>query len=177
MVKTAISISYFRNSYEDMIQWIPNTAGKYQPQNCRKVISDGVETSLVLLSGQMLRIERTYTYNDTEDSETHFYLQRRPLNKYGMVFLINPSGNLRITINYNHSGRRVEWADKNGDDKPDQQKFMSAYSKVDLSGSYKLSRSTEIFFRVENLFDEDYTEAIGYNTAGVSSYSGVRIVL
>lgn len=173
----SVSVSYFQNSYEDMIQWIPNTAGKYQPQNRRKALSDGIETSLVWQAGQMLRIEGTYTYNDTEDSETHFYLQRRPLNKYGMVLLINPSGNLRMTINYNHSGRRVEWADTDFDGKPDQQKGMSAYSKVDLSGSYKLSRTTEIFFRVENLFDEDYTEAIGYNTAGVSSYSGLRIML
>ncbi|MBI5192750.1 MAG: TonB-dependent receptor [Nitrospirae bacterium] len=174
---SSVSVSYFKNSYEDIIQWLPNTAGKYQPQNRRKALSDGVEASIVWQSGQMLRIEGTYTYNDTEDSETHFYLQRRPLNKYGVVLLVNPSGNLRMTINFNHSGRRVEWADTDFDGKPDRQKVMSAYSKVDLSGSYKLSRTIEIFFRIENLLDENYTEAIGYNTAGVSSYSGARITL
>ncbi len=172
-----VALSYFANTYEDLIQWIPNSSGKFQPQNRREASSNGFETNIVLTADNLVRLEGSYTYNDTEDRESHFYLQRRPLNKYGIALLLNPAGDVRMTININHSGRRVEWADTNFDGKPDQEKIMSAYTKVDLSGSYKISRTTELFIRIENLFDVKYEEAIGYNTAGLSSYGGLRITL
>lgn len=173
----SMSLSYYNNVYEDMIQWIPNASFKSQPQNRSNASSKGVETNIVWQPSQLIRIDGNYTYNETEDSESHFYLQRRPLNKYGIVFLVNPAGVMRMNININHSGRRVEWADTDSDGKPDKQNMMSAYTKVDMGGSYNISSTTEIFFRIENLFNVKYEEAIGYNTAGFSSYGGVKIVL
>lgn len=173
----SVSLSYYNNMYDDMIQWIPNASLKYQPQNRRNASSNGVETNIVWQPSQLIRIDGNYSYNDTEDSESHFYLQRRPLNKYGIVLLVNPAGVMRMNINIYHSGRRVEWADADFDGKPDKQNMMSAYTKVDMGGSYNISTTMEIFFRIENLFNVKYEEAIGYNTAGFSSYGGVKITL
>ena len=33
----------------------------------------------------------------------------------------------------------------------------------------------QLFARVENLFDEDYEDVLGFNTAGTSGYLGIRV--
>jgi vitamin B12 transporter len=46
---------------------------------------------------------------------------------------------------------------------------------VNLSGSYTWGFLT-VFGRVENVLDEDYEEAGGFGTPGVSAFGGVKLV-
>jgi vitamin B12 transporter len=41
--------------------------------------------------------------------------------------------------------------------------------------SYSANDKLEVYGRVENGFDEDYQEVLGYNTAGRAAYAGVRL--
>ncbi len=170
-----VSLTYYENTFEDLIQCIPFTPDKCRPQNRGTAKSNGIETSFLWNLSRVVQIEGNYTYNDTEDSESSFYLQRRPLNKYSLSFHLNPHGRGRLSVHVLHVGKRVEWADNDFDGKPDQQVPLSAYSKVDLIGSYRIRRTTEIYGRIENLFDREYEEAKGYNTPGFSTYVGLRI--
>ena len=40
-----------------------------------------------------------------------------------------------------------------------------------------VSDSVTLFARVDNLFDETYSEIYGYGTAGLSGYGGVKVAL
>jgi len=40
--------------------------------------------------------------------------------------------------------------------------------------SYDMNDMTQAYLRIENLFDEDYETAGGYNTPGRSAFFGVR---
>ena len=46
-----------------------------------------------------------------------------------------------------------------------------------LAGSYRIGQRLELFGRVENLFDEEYEEVIGYGTPGLSAYGGLRVTI
>jgi hypothetical protein len=41
--------------------------------------------------------------------------------------------------------------------------------------SCRLNRNIELFGRVENLLDSDYEEVLGYSTAPISAFGGVRM--
>jgi vitamin B12 transporter len=51
---------------------------------------------------------------------------------------------------------------------------LDAYTVVDLAGSWRLNDALELVGRVQNLFDEDYEEVLGYRRPGVAVYGGIR---
>ena len=165
----SLSVAYYENFFKDLIQWAPidpsDPFSLWQPQNIARAESRGIETNMVWNISTLLRLEGNYTYNDTEDKDTHSYLLRRPLNKYALFLHLNPEGRWTVTTNFFHTGKRVE---SDGTDLP-------AYSKVDIISRYRISSTTEIYGRIENLFDEEYEETKGYGTAGFSTYGGVRM--
>ena len=58
--------------------------------------------------------------------------------------------------------------------RPKKTKLVS-YQIVNINGSFKINNNVKIFARVDNLFDEDYEEVIGYQTPGVGYYTGIRL--
>lgn len=166
-----VSITYYVNQYNNLIQWAPvdpsDPFSMWQPQNIGKATSKGIESEIVWNLSPGMRIEGNYTYNDTEDQDTHTYLLRRPLNKYNLILRLNPEGRKQLDISILHVGRRIDGGNVT----------LPAYSRVDLNGSYKIRETLKLYVRIENLFDKEYEEAKGYNTAGFSTYGGVRIKL
>jgi vitamin B12 transporter len=58
---------------------------------------------------------------------------------------------------------------------PFTDEILGSYEVVNLSGSYTW-RFLTVFGRVENVLDEDYEEAGGFGTPGVSAFGGVKLV-
>jgi vitamin B12 transporter len=48
------------------------------------------------------------------------------------------------------------------------------HTLVHVNTAYQVNESVEAFLRVENLFDEDYETAGGFNTSGRAAYAGLR---
>ncbi len=51
------------------------------------------------------------------------------------------------------------------------------YARFDFGGSYKLSRSVSVFGRIENLFDKQYQEALGFPALGREFRTGMKFTL
>ncbi len=49
------------------------------------------------------------------------------------------------------------------------------YAVIDASVNYSFSRTFDVYGRIENLADETYVEAVGFNTAGRAGHVGVRV--
>ena len=47
---------------------------------------------------------------------------------------------------------------------------LVSYTLLNLTGEYRLARQWSVKGRIENLLDEDYELASGYNTPGASAY-------
>jgi vitamin B12 transporter len=62
---------------------------------------------------------------------------------------------------YDPSYNQVQWKEKS--------RWL-----VDMAATYKLLKFMDLFVRVRNLFDKDYTES-GYYMPGRSIYGGVKL--
>jgi len=58
---------------------------------------------------------------------------------------------------------------------PAERVTLDAYTLVRLSGDVELTGRLVGFARVENLFDESYAEAFGFNAPGRAAYVGIRL--
>ena len=102
------------------------------------------------------------TAQDPKDLDTGEQLQRRAktLVKLGLTRDSGPwqwGGNLRA-------------ADK----RPDAGTTLAGYAVLDLVASYKLSRETRVFGRVENVADRHYETVYGYRQAGRGVFVGLN---
>ena len=54
---------------------------------------------------------------------------------------------------------------------------LSSYSLINMSGGYRISDKIKFFGRIENLLDENYETASGYNSPDLSVYAGVELAI
>ncbi|MFW5862526.1 MAG: TonB-dependent receptor plug domain-containing protein, partial [Spirochaetota bacterium] len=174
--KIRIETTYFEAEYRDKIE-SNGVMPKSQYINKDKIVTKGIECALLLSPIGTFTINAAYTYLSTaEDRETEERLYRRPRHQGSLhanwKFL--PGGNLNLGINY--MGKRDDaWYDESISDTRDVE--MNEYYTIDISASYWLLESVQVFGRVENMLDEDYQFPIGYNTPGRSYYAGLKAVL
>lgn len=52
---------------------------------------------------------------------------------------------------------------------------LDDYWLASIAARYELKPGVEVFGRVENLFDADYQEVYGFETAGIAAYAGLKV--
>ena len=63
-------------------------------------------------------------------------------------------------------------------DRVDTQNFTNpSYWRVDLSGTYQINRNWRAFGRIDNLFDEEYEEVLGFAATDLAAYAGLELML
>ncbi len=113
-----------------------------------------------------------YTFTDTEDSHGD-ELRRRPRHvaSLGLNYRFIERGQLQLTVR--HHGSSVDTAF-------DAQTFetylvpMDGYTVVNLAADYSLDKHWQFFGRVENLFDKQYEDVLGYSGTERGVYVGAR---
>lgn len=164
---------FFSNRFRDLIEY------RYEPPpgqstyfNIEEAKTHGVELSATVTLLPSWTVGTAYTWLHTEDAEGEPLL-RRPEHKI-RLFGQYTRGRFDARVDLHHIGERadLDWPDRV--DNP-------AYTKVNVALAYKLieteQRTLELFSRVENLFDEDYEEAYGYETPGFAAFGGIRMTL
>lgn len=164
--RAMVSVTYFDQKYDDLIDWVETPPGswQYSPQNISKAEVKGFEAGASMKVTEDVTVKSSYTYLDTEDKETGERLRRRPKDKVN-ISIEYSSEPVTLFAEYTFAGKVY--------DSPSEG-HLGSYSLVNLSGSYKLRKDISLFARVDNLFDEDYETAGGYNTPGLSAYAGVK---
>lgn len=170
-----IGATYFQSRVEDLIVFVfdpmtcvpPFAPFNFCPVNVQlaKVIGTELEIWTKLFDG--MTISGSYTFTAAEDANTGAELPRRPRHKASVVLTLHPLRDLNLQLDVRYVGRRFSAA------KNTQQ--LGEYTLVNLIGSYDLTTKVQLFARLENLFDREYEEVSGYQTAGISAYGGVKI--
>ena len=158
---------YFDQRIEDAI-YFDSIAYSGYLQDTGESVSDGIELSASLPLGQQWLIQGNYTYNHTERPDGS-QRQLRPRN-LGNVQLAWHSADerLRLTTYYRLSQNTKDAVGG-------VPVALEDTSTTDLSASFALRPTIELYGRIENLFDEDYQEVLGYYTAGRAAYVGIRV--
>ena len=160
--KLSLSLTYFDQNYENLIQTDPLT---WTAVNIGKAQVKGIETGISTRITDNITVKSTYTNMDTENKDTGERLTRRPKDKLGITAQYS-TDNITMLAGYTFVGEVYDSsAGRN----------LASYSLVNLSGSYKLIKNFTLFARIDNLLNEDYETAGGYNTPGFSAFAGIKV--
>ncbi|WP_084421772.1 TonB-dependent receptor plug domain-containing protein [Henriciella litoralis] len=153
-------ITYFDQDTENQIDF-SYTAGY---DNIALVESKGVELFGGYVLNDWLSVNGNYTYIDAEDGDGN-ELARLPQHSGNVSLAVDPEGPFSGAVLVRYNG---DEANTNGT-------TLDGWTRVDLTGRYELNESVELYGRVENLFDEDYQQILGYGTPGLSGSVGLRL--
>jgi vitamin B12 transporter len=163
------SIAYFNQSIEDEIRFDPNFFVYIQNPSTTK--SWGVETTLSAVLVEGLRAEAAYTYNEATvgslDAENGLPRARRPRH----------IGSLSLDYAFDEGRGGVtaslQTAAKHEDGFFTFRTPLDGRAVVNLSGRYRVLDGVTITLRGQNIFDERYREAAGFNSARAGVFAGL----
>ena len=165
--KQFFDITYFNRDIDDLITGSGDTAINIDGESS----SDGVELTYQTNLSDAFGLNFNYTYNDTEDDQGS-QLVRRPEHQFtaGVDFsMLNQA--LKTGLNLRHVKDRVDSAFN--ENFTTSLVELDDYTVVDLAARYKISDTLSIKARVDNVFDEEYQEVLGYNTPERAYYIGL----
>ena len=80
----------------------------------------------------------------------------------------HPVVGLQVTLTALVVGQNLDFAVPTGE------RMLDAYGRVDLAAIWTLNAHWQFFLAVDNLFDADYQEAIGFPAPGITPRGGVQ---
>ncbi len=146
-----------------------NQAGKSQRQ--------GLELNWSTQLNDQMGFNFNYTYTDATEADTsgaEVTEVRRPENMAHLGFdyrFADDRATLYAQVNYRDDQLDVYF---------DPSTFVSsnlkldAYTTVDLTFSWQLNPTMQLYAKAQNLFDESYEEVLGYARPGAAFYAGVK---
>ena len=119
-----------------------------------------------------LAVRINYTYTDAEDDNNGEKLLRRPKHKADLdiEYQLLPAASISLAINHVSDYRdisRETAATIDGDD----------YTVLDVAAEYTINRRWRIFGRVENVTDEHYEPADGFQASDRGMIAGAELTL
>lgn len=165
--KFRLSATYFQSRIRDLIVFVfdPVTF-RGLPENQTAKIR-GTELEFSGRPSRGLILKAAYTLTDAENEETGRDLARRPRVKANGTIVLLPMTALRVDFDLRYVGKRFN--------DPSNTVLVDDYTLVHLATTYDITDRTQLFARIENLFDREYEEVAGYQTAGFSVFGGVKM--
>jgi vitamin B12 transporter len=155
-----LGLTYFDQDSTNLIVF-SFAVGAYE--NLSSATSSGIELDARYRLTDWLEAGIAYAYIDAKDG-SGMPLIRVPERSGDLLLSFNPDGRISGTIQVKYNG---EEHDPNGS--------VDSWTRVDLAGRYALSESVELYARIENLFDAQYQQILGYGTPGLSGHLGARL--
>ena len=153
------SITYFDQNINDQINFSFGIGGY---ENIDKVNSKGFEVALDYQISKLMSLYLNYSYIDSVDG-----------NGSSLFYVAKDSGEAGLIYEPNNSYSGSIIAKYNGSESSSYGKIDS-WIRFDVNGSYRLSGANELYFRIENLLDEEYQQIFGYGTPERSGFIGLR---
>ncbi len=163
----SISLTAFRNDIDDLIDFFvidPDTF-EGENRNVDEARIDGVEAAWHYEDADW-SASVAATWQDPRDQVTDERLLRRARENYSAA-LARRFGRSEVGFDVLYAGERRDFGFPS-------QAVLPAYWLANLSARVALGDHFTLLLRAENLFDEDYVLASGYNTMGQSFFGALR---
>jgi vitamin B12 transporter len=124
-----------------------------------------------------VRLAFNYTYLDAEDRQVASGAAVRELRRprhSGNLLADGEAGRVRFGAALSYVGERT---DTDFDVFPAARVTLDDYILASLKLGYAVTDAVEAYARVENGFDADYQDVVGYETPGRTVYAGLRVRL
>jgi vitamin B12 transporter len=164
-------LTYFNHDFDHLIVF---DGGTFRFENVASARTRGVELFGTARLDRSTHLNANYTYLDARNLGADERLLRRPTHR-GNLYLHRSLGRrLSAGLGAHLVGQRLD--DDFRADHPGRE-LNPGYVKVDLLLEYLWSPQLSLFGRIENLFDQDYQEALGFDTLGLTAFGGLRIAV
>jgi vitamin B12 transporter len=171
--RVLIGVTYFDSTLRDEIftTFSPPTFVASPRNRSTRSTQNGIELSVSARLGSAWSLAAAYT--DLNARENGLEEMRRPpriasLN-VGWRTPANRAG-VNLTVRYNG-----ETLDSNFTNVGPAHIALDEFTLVNLGADFELNERTQLYGRLENLFDEDYEEVFTFRAPGRAAYAGVRL--
>lgn len=154
-----VSFTVFQADIRDLISFA--STGYF---NEAEVDTQGIELSGRIDINDWMSLSASYGYTDATDTAGDSLI-RIPEHSGDVTLSVNPDGPFSGAVLVRYNG---EEPNSNGT-------TLDSWTRVDVTGSYELNENVELFGRIENLFDEEYQQILGYGTPDLSGSIGIRL--
>lgn len=180
--RITLSLGYFWTRYRNLILSVfdpsvctaPGSFG-FCAQNAGEARARGVEASgkFKLVRDKpwikTLDLQFQYTYaltnNLTDGDDTR--LPKWPLNQWSTILSYQPIEGLRANLEGRFVGQRYNNVGNTGS--------IGSFYVWNVSATYDVNRSMQIYFRADNIFNRKYEEVLYFGTPIASVFGGVRV--
>ncbi|MFQ5563533.1 MAG: TonB-dependent receptor plug domain-containing protein, partial [Parvularculaceae bacterium] len=156
----SLRATYFHQETENLIDFDFLT-GAFT--NIDRTLRKGVETEFAWRISTALRFDLAYAYVNGREIPGGARLLRQPRHSLAAHAGWKPTHKLSLNATLRYNG---EESDIGG--------AIPAFTRVDLRGAYAVNERLEFFVRIENAFDEDYQDVLGFGEPGASAFGGLR---
>jgi len=141
----------------------------FQYQNAARARAQGFEVELGAQVSERFHAQAAYTFLKARDRTLARDLARRPRNAVTLgADWETPLGGFRLGGDLRFASKAVEY------DFLGTPSTLQSYAVATVRASLPVTEEIELFGRVENIGDEHYELASGFNTPGRSAYLGAR---
>ena len=159
--------TYFHNRFFDLIDF--NEGPPPQLVNRSEVTAEGFEVGFGLLAIKTLLLKGHLTYTKTDIEGTTEDLRNRPEWRAGGSLLWRPRTGLVGVLDALYVGEVLDSSIATGDRK------LDPYLRLDLAMTWTAIPNAELSLVVDNLFDVDYEEGVGFRSPGIRPRFTVRM--
>lgn len=167
--KAMLDVTYFNQRITDLIQGAGITSVNLPGES--KI--DGMEIGLTVSPVEDLLLRAAYTFTRGEDA-SGADLVRKPKHTASLnvnYTFLDDRAQANLGIIY--KGSQKDWAWDGFFNRYDVE--LASYTLVNLAASYQVTETTQIYGRIDNLFDKQYEEVWSYGSAGRAAYAGLRV--
>lgn len=165
--RQAFSIALFRNDIDDLIDFFVTDPDTFEGENRNvdRARIDGVEAAWHYDS-EAWSASVAATWQDPRDRSTDERLLRRARENYTAA-VARRFGPHEIALDVLYAGERRDFGFPS-------QTVLDPYTLVNLAAKLALGERFTLVLRAENLFDEDYELASGFNTMRQAFFGALR---
>ncbi len=160
------AVSGFRSKYEDLIDFDFAT---FRLVNRSEARIDGIEASLTAHLTSTLTARAHATFSDIDLDEPDAVLLYRP-EQYGGVEL-----GWRFDEAWTMHAHALVVGKREGSSVPTGPVTLKRYERLDVAVSRALTDQAQLFAAIDNVFDEEYQEAVGFPDAGMRWRVGATV--
>jgi vitamin B12 transporter len=160
-------VTYFYNRIRNLID---DDATFTTYANIGRASTDGVESFVVYQPTKVLTLRADYTYTEATDDILHQELLRRPKHKASVNAGWQATGAFSLDATVLTVG---SWVDGNRDFSVPRL-TAPGYSIVNLAASFDIDSHFAVFGRVDNVFDRQYQNPVGFLHPGIGLFAGIR---
>jgi vitamin B12 transporter len=163
----SLSLTAFRNDIDELIDFVVTDPDTFdgENRNVARARIEGVEAAWHY-EGESWSARAAATLQDPRDRATNARLLRRARENYAAA-IARRFGGHEVAVDLLYAGERRDFGFPS-------QTILPAYWLANLQAKLALGERFTLVARAENLFDEDYELASGFNTMGRSYFGALR---